>query len=196
TVGDSGGGEMGRERDGTSGRAIEHKGALAAFVTKLEPGDVLFIDEIHRLSAVVEENLYPAMEDYQIDVVTGEGAYAASVTLPLQPFTVVGATTRTGLLTGPLLSRFGHVIRLDFYDEKDLTAIVKRSARILNVPIDEGGATTIAARARGTPRIANRLLRNVRDFAEVLGRGVVDAKIADQTCDRLGIDGLGLDAMD
>jgi Holliday junction DNA helicase RuvB len=188
--------EMGTHLHATSGPAIEHKGALAAIMTKLEPSDVLFIDEIHRLSAVVEENLYPAMEDYQIDIVTGEGAYAASVTLPLQPFTVVGATTRTGLLTGPLLSRFGHVIRLDFYDEKDLASIVRRSAKILNVPVDEGGATTIAARARGTPRIANRLLRNVRDFAEVLGRGVVDGKIAEQTCDRLGIDALGLDAMD
>lgn len=188
--------EMGTHLHATSGPAIEHKGALAAIMTKMEACDVLFIDEIHRLSAVVEENLYPAMEDYQIDVVTGEGAYAASVTLPLQPFTAVGATTRTGLLTGPLLSRFGHVIRLDFYDESELGSIVRRSAKILNVPIDDGGAKTIASRARGTPRIANRLLRNVRDFAEVLGRGVVDTKIAEQTCERLGIDALGLDAMD
>jgi Holliday junction DNA helicase RuvB len=136
------------------------------------------------------------MEDFQIDIVTGEGAYAASITLPLRPFTVVGATTRTGLLTGPLLSRFGHVVRLDFYDTEELAQIVRRSAKILGVPIDDDGAEAIALRARGTPRIANRLLRNVRDFAEVLGRGVVDAPIAVQTCERLGIDALGLDPMD
>jgi Holliday junction DNA helicase RuvB len=180
----------------TSGPAIEHKGTLAALVTRLGPRDVLFIDEIHRLSAVVEENLYPAMEDYKIDVVTGEGAYASSITLPLQPFTVVGATTRTGLLSSPLLSRFGHVVRLDFYDVEELGAIVRRSAKLLEVSIDEGGARTIASRARGTPRIANRLLRNVRDFAEVIGRGVVDEAIAVSTCERLGIDTLGLDPMD
>ena len=188
--------EMGVQLHATSGPAIEHKVTLAALVTKLQSRDVLFIDEIHRLSAVVEENLYPAMEDFQIDVVTGEGAYASSITLPLRPFTVVGATTRTGLLTSPLLSRFGHVIRLDFYDVAELASIVKRSANILNVPIDEAGAEAIATRARGTPRIANRLLRNVRDFAEVLGRGVVDAEIAQSTCERLGIDALGLDPMD
>jgi Holliday junction DNA helicase RuvB len=188
--------EMGTQLHATSGPAIEHKGALAAIMTKLDSGDILFIDEIHRLSAVVEENIYPAMEDFQIDVVTGEGAYAASITLPLRPFTIVGATTRTGLLTSPLLSRFGHVLRLDFYDEAELAAIVRRSASLLSIPVDDGGAQSIAARSRGTPRIANRLLRNVRDFAEVLGRGVVDAKIAESTCERLGIDALGLDAMD
>ncbi len=188
--------EMGTQLHATSGPAIEHKGALAAIVTKLDGNDILFIDEIHRLSAVVEENLYPAMEDFQIDVVTGEGAYASSITLPLRPFTVVGATTRTGLLTSPLLSRFGHVIRLDFYSEEELAAIVRRSAALLHIPVDVEGAAAIAARARGTPRIANRLLRNVRDFAEVVGRGVVDAKIAESTCERLGIDALGLDAMD
>ena len=188
--------EMGTQLHATSGPAIEHKGALAAIMTKLDANDVLFIDEIHRLSAVVEENIYPAMEDFQIDIVTGDGAYAASVTLPLRPFTVVGATTRTGMLTGPLLSRFGHVLRLDFYDEAELMSIVLRSAKLLGVPTDDDGARAIASRSRGTPRIANRLLRNVRDFAEVLGRGVVDAKIAEQTCERLAIDALGLDAMD
>ncbi len=188
--------EMGVQLHATSGPAIEHKGTLAALVTRLGANDVLFIDEIHRLSAVVEENLYPAMEDYRIDVVTGEGAYASSISLPLRPFTAVGATTRTGLLTGPLLSRFGHVIRLDFYGVDELATIVHRSAGILGVPIDEPGARAIASRARGTPRIANRLLRNVRDFAEVLGRGVVDEAIAMSTCERLGIDALGLDPMD
>jgi holliday junction DNA helicase RuvB len=188
--------EMGVSLHGTSGPAIEHKGTLAALVTRLGANDVLFIDEIHRLTAIVEENLYPAMEDFRIDVVTGEGAYASSISLPLRPFTVVGATTRTGLLTGPLLSRFGHVVRLDFYDVEELAAIVHRSAGILGVPVDEAGARAIATRARGTPRIANRLLRNVRDFAEVIGRGVVDESIALQTCERLGIDALGLDPMD
>ncbi len=188
--------EMGVQLHPTSGPAIEHKGTLAALVTRLGANDVLFIDEIHRLTAVVEENLYPAMEDFRIDVVTGEGAYASSISLPLRPFTVVGATTRTGLLTGPLLSRFGHVVRLDFYDADELATIVRRSASILGVPIDDPGARAIAMRARGTPRIANRLLRNVRDFAEVIGRGVVDEKIAISTCERLGIDALGLDPMD
>ena len=187
---------MGTQLHATSGPAIEHKGVLAALVTKLEPGDVLFIDEIHQLSAVVEENLYPAMEDYKIDVVTGEGAYAASITLPLRPFTVVGATTRTGLLTSPLLSRFGHVLRLDFYDEGELTAIVRRSASILGVPVTDDGAKAIAARSRGTPRIANRLLRSVRDFAQILSNGTVDESIALSSCERLGIDTLGLDDMD
>ncbi len=188
--------EMGVELHATSGPAIEHKGTLAALLTKLGRGDILFIDEIHRLSPVVEENLYPAMEDYRIDVVTGEGAYATTITLDLVPFTVVGATTRTGLLTSPLRSRFGHEIRLDFYSDDELAQIVLRSAGILGVPIDDLGARTIASRARGTPRIANRLLRNVRDFAEVLGRGVVDAAIAVSTCERLGVDPLGLDPMD
>ena len=188
--------EMGTQLHATSGPAIEHKGALAAMLTRLESNDVIFIDEVHRLSAVVEENLYPAMEDYRVDVVTGEGAYAASIPIDLRPFTVIGATTRTGLLTSPLLSRFGHVIRLDFYDVEELATIVKRSAALLGVPIDEPGAHAIASRARGTPRIANRLLRNVRDFAEVRGTGTVDAAIATSTCERLGIDALGLDGMD
>ncbi len=188
--------EMGVTLHATSGPAIEHKGTLAALVTRLGTNDVLFIDEIHRLSAVVEENLYPAMEDFKIDVVTGEGAYASSISLPLRPFTVVGATTRTGLLTAPLLSRFGHVVRLDFYDVEELATIVRRSAKIVGVPIDDPGANAIASRARGTPRIANRLLRNVRDFAEVLGTGSVDEAIATSTCKRLGIDTLGLDGMD
>ena len=188
--------EMGVQLHGTSGPAIEHKGTLAALVTRLGANDVLFIDEIHRLTAIVEENLYPAMEDFRIDVVTGEGAYASSISLPLRPFTVVGATTRTGLLTGPLLSRFGHVIRLDFYDADELATIVHRSAGILGVPVDEAGARAIAVRARGTPRIANRLLRNVRDFADVIGTGRVDEAIAVSTCERLGIDPLGLDPMD
>jgi Holliday junction DNA helicase RuvB len=188
--------EMGVQLHTTSGPAVEHKGTLAAMLTRLQARDVLFIDEIHSLPAVVEENLYPAMEDFRIDIVTGEGAYASSITLPLRPFTVVGATTRTGLLTGPLLSRFGHVVRLDFYEVSELAAIVRRSAKLLEVPIEPGGAETIASRARGTPRIANRLLRNVRDFAEVRGRGVVDAAIAVSTCEALGVDELGLDGMD
>lgn len=188
--------EMGVELHATSGPAIEHKGTLAALLTKLGRSDILFVDEIHRLSAVVEENLYPAMEDYRIDVVTGEGAYSTTISLDLVPFTVVGATTRTGLLTGPLRSRFGHEIRLDFYADEELAQIVLRSAGILGVTIDDPGARAIASRARGTPRIANRLLRNVRDFAEVLGRGVVDEAIAVSTCERLGVDRLGLDPMD
>jgi Holliday junction DNA helicase RuvB len=188
--------EMGVTLHATSGPAIEHKGTLAAQLTKLGRNDILFIDEIHRLSAVVEENLYPAMEDYKLDVVTGEGAYSTTITLPLPPFTCIGATTRTGLLTSPLLSRFGHIVRLDFYSESELATIITRSAGILKVPIDDAGSHAIASRARGTPRIANRLLRNVRDFADVLGKGVIDAKIADTTCERLRIDALGLDDMD
>jgi Holliday junction DNA helicase RuvB len=186
--------EMGAQLHTTSGPAIEHKGTLATLVTKLQGGDVLFIDEIHRLSAVVEENLYPAMEDFRIDIVTGEGAYASSISLPLRPFTVVGATTRTGLLTGPL-SRFGHVIRLDFYEIDELAQIVRRSAALLNIEVDDDAALAIAGRSRGTPRIANRLLRNVRDFAEVIGTGRVDVEIVHTTCARLGIDTLGLETM-
>jgi len=188
--------EMGVQLHTTSGPAVEHKGTLASLLTRLQTREVIFIDEIHSLPSVVEENLYPAMEDFRIDVVTGEGAYASSITLPLRPFTVVGATTRTGLLTGPLLSRFGHVVRLDFYDVAELSSIVRRSAKLLNIPIEPEGAEAIASRARGTPRIANRLLRNVRDFAEVRGRGVVDAAIAKSTCEALGVDELGLDGMD
>jgi Holliday junction DNA helicase RuvB len=187
--------EMNAQLHTTSGPAIEHKGTLATLLTKLQAGDVLFIDEIHRLSAVVEENLYPAMEDFRIDIVTGEGAYASTISLPLRPFTVVGATTRTGLLTSPLLSRFGHVVRLDFYDDDDLAQIVLRSASILGVNIDDASARAIASRSRGTPRIANRLLRNVRDFAEVIGDGTIDEAIVRTTCERLGVDTLGLEPM-
>src|SRR5579872_6701995 len=164
--------EMGVDLVTTSGPVIEHKGALAALLTtKLKRNDILFVDEIHRLSPVVEESLYPALDDSVIDVVTGEGAFASSVQIPLQPFTLVGATTRTGLLTAPLFSRFGHVIRLDFYPPDDLAKIVLRSARLLSLAIDDDAAHEIARRARGTPRVANRLLRRIRDFAQVLGTG-------------------------
>jgi Holliday junction DNA helicase RuvB len=188
--------EMGVTLHGSSGPAIEHKGALAGLLTKLEPGDVLFIDEIHRLNVTVEESLYPAIESFEIDLMTGEGAYATTIQLALKPFCLIGATTRTGLLTAPLLSRFGYVMRLDFYPTDDLIQIVERSARLLEVPIDRAGATEVAVRSRGTPRIANRLLRRVRDFAEVLGSGKIDAEIAKTTADRLDIDDEGLDSMD
>ena len=173
--------EMGVTLHATSGPAIEHKGALAGLLTKLEANDVLFIDEIHRLTPVVEESLYPAIESFQIDIMTGDGPYATTIQLALKPFTLVGATTRTGLLTSPLLSRFGYVMRLDFYPVEDLERIVRRSAGLLPVPIESTGATEIAARARGTPRVANRLLRRVRDFAEVLGDGSITGPIARST---------------
>ena len=179
-----------------SGPAIEHKGQLAALLTKLERGDVLFIDEIHRLTPVVEENLYTAVEDFRIDIVQGEGPYATTLQLPLQPFTLVGATTRTGLLTSPMLSRFGYVARLDYYPPEDLATIIKRSSHLLSVPIDETAALEIAKRARGTPRIANRLLRRARDFAEVLGDGRLSEKSAKQALDKLDVDAFGLDEMD
>lgn len=188
--------EMGTELHATSGPAIEHKGALAGLLTKLERGDVLFIDEIHRLNPAVEESLYPAIEGFEIDIMTGDGPYATTIQLPVQPFCLVGATTRTGLLTAPLLSRFGYVMRLDFYPVEDLVQIVLRSARLLEVPIEEEGALEVARRARGTPRIANRLLRRVRDFAEVLGNGTIDAAIARTTAERLDVDDAGLDTMD
>jgi holliday junction DNA helicase RuvB len=188
--------EMGVTVHATSGPAVEHKGALAGLLTKLETADVLFIDEIHRLQAVVEESLYPAIESFRIDITTGDGPYAATVQLGLKPFCLIGATTRTGLLTAPLLSRFGYVMRLDFYPVNELVKIVERSARLLGVPIDEDGAHEIAKRSRGTPRIANRLLRRVRDFAEVLGTGSVDLTIARTTAERLDIDEAGLDTMD
>jgi Holliday junction DNA helicase RuvB len=188
--------EMGVTVHTTSGPAIEHKGALAGLLTKLQPNDVLFIDEIHRLSATVEESLYPAIEDFKIDITTGEGPYAATYELPVVPFTLVGATTRTGLLTAPLLSRFGYVMRLDFYPVSDLAQIVRRSARMLNIPIDDAGATELAQRSRGTPRVANRLLRRARDFAEVKGSGAIDPTIARLTSERLEIDVAGLDDMD
>ena len=189
--------EMGVMLHGTSGPVIEHKGALAALLTsKLQRNDVLFIDEIHRLNPAVEESMYPAMDELIIDVMTGDGAFANAIQIPLQPFTLVGATTRTGLLTAPLFSRFGHVVRLDFYPPEDLAKIVTRSARLLQLEIEPRAAEEIARRARGTPRVANRLLRRIRDFAEVLGSGKVDLATVMSACKRLEIDAAGLDEMD
>jgi len=188
--------EMGVTLHSTSGPAVEHKGALAGLLTKLEQNDILFIDEIHRLTPAVEESLYPAIEGFKIDIMTGDGPYATTIQLALKPFTLVAATTRTGLLTAPLLSRFGYVVRLDYYPVEDLERIVQRSARLIDVPIDPGGAREVAARSRGTPRVANRLLRRVRDFAEVLGDGRITTAIARKTADRLEIDAAGLDEMD
>jgi Holliday junction DNA helicase RuvB len=188
--------EMGVQLHMTNGPVVEHKGALAGLLTKLAPNDILFIDEIHRLNPVVEESLYPAMEDFRIDVMTGEGAFASAIQIQVNPFTLVGATTRTGLLTAPLFSRFGHIVRLDFYPTDELALIVLRSAKLLETPIDEIAATEIARRARGTPRIANRLLRRVRDFADVLGTGAIDSKMVKHSCDRLEIDAAGFDQMD
>ncbi len=188
--------EMGTTMHSTSGPAIEHKGALAGLLTKLEANDVLFIDEIHRLTPAVEESLYPAIEAFRIDIMTGDGPYATTIQLPLKPFTLVGATTRTGLLTAPLLSRFGYVARLDFYPIEDLVAIVERSARLLEVTMEPGGAREIAERSRGTPRVANRLLRRVRDFADILGKGTITQAIARTTATRLDVDAAGLDEMD
>jgi Holliday junction DNA helicase RuvB len=188
--------ELGTEARVTSGPALERKGDLAGILTSLGRGDVLFIDEIHRLSPVIEESLYPAMEDYRIEIVTGMGAGATAITVPIERFTLVGATTRTGQLTSPLLSRFGIVERFDYYGAEELTAIVKRSARLLGITVDEGGAREIGRRARGTPRIANRLLHRVRDFAEVRGDGRVTQPAADYALRRLEIDELGLDAGD
>lgn len=188
--------EMGVALKSTSGPVLEKAGDLAAIMTNLDPGDVLFIDEIHRLSPVVEEILYPAMEDYQLDIMIGEGPAARSIKLDLPPFTLVGATTRAGLLTSPLRDRFGIVQRLEFYSVTDLATIVGRSARLLGVPVDEEGAYEIAKRARGTPRIANRLLRRVRDFAEVKHSGEVTASVADQALNMLNVDACGFDHMD
>jgi Holliday junction DNA helicase RuvB len=188
--------EMGVTLHSTAGPAVEHKGALAGLLTKLEARDVLFIDEIHRLTPAVEESLYPAIESFQIDIMTGDGPYATTIQLALKPFTLVGATTRTGLLTAPLLSRFGYVVRLDYYPVEDLEKIILRSARIVGVPIEPAGARELAARSRGTPRVANRLLRRARDFAEVLGKGSITAAIAKTTADRLEVDSAGLDEMD
>src|SRR5450830_1617592 len=171
--------EMGVNLRHTSGPVLERAGDLAALLTNLEPNDVLFIDEIHRLSPVVEEILYPALEDYQIDIMIGEGPAARSVKLDLQPFTLVGATTRAGMLTNPLRDRFGIVARLEFYTAEELTRIVTRSASLLNAPIDPQGAFEIAKRSRGTPRIANRLLRRVRDYAQVKGNGEITRAVAD-----------------
>ncbi|MDJ0812528.1 MAG: Holliday junction branch migration DNA helicase RuvB [Woeseiaceae bacterium] len=188
--------EMGVNLRHTAGPVLERPGDLAAILTNLEPNDVLFVDEIHRLSPVVEEVLYPAMEDFQLDIMIGEGPAARSIKLDLPPFTLVGATTRAGLLTSPLRDRFGIVQRLEFYSQDDLGAIANRSANILNLPIEEQGADEIARRARGTPRIANRLLRRVRDFAEVEGDGVVTGAIAISAMDMLQVDPSGFDAMD
>jgi len=188
--------EMGANIRVTSGPVIERPGDLAAILTSLQEGDVLFIDEIHRLNHVVEEILYPAMEDYQLDLVIGQGPGARSVKMDLPRFTLVGATTRTGLLTPPLRDRFGMVLRLDFYTPDELVTIVKRSASLLGVPMDEGGALEIGRRSRGTPRIANRLLKRLRDFAEVKAQGSITAKVADEALTMLGVDQEGLDEMD
>ncbi len=188
--------EMGVNMRQTSGPVLERPGDLAALLTNLEEGDVLFIDEIHRLSPVVEEVLYPAMEDNQLDIMIGEGPAARSIKLDLPPFTLIGATTRAGLLTSPLRDRFGIVQRLEFYSIADLSHIVARSAKIMGVDIEPHGASEIAKRSRGTPRIANRLLRRVRDFAEVKSNGTVNAKIADQALNLLDVDPMGFDMMD
>ena len=188
--------ELGVNLRQTSGPVLERPGDLAALLTNLQPRDVLFIDEIHRLSPVVEEVLYPAMEDYQLDIMIGEGPAARSIKLALQPFTLIGATTRAGLLTSPLRDRFGIVQRLEFYTVAELERIVTRSAGILGVPIDAGGAGKIAQRSRGTPRIANRLLRRVRDFAEVKADGRIDETVARAALDLLEVDPQGFDALD
>ncbi|MCG6975013.1 MAG: Holliday junction branch migration DNA helicase RuvB [Acidiferrobacterales bacterium] len=188
--------EMGANLRQTSGPVLERAGDLAALLTNLEPNDVLFIDEIHRLSPVVEEILYPAMEDYQLDIVIGEGPAARSIKLDLPPFTLIGATTRAGLLTSPLRDRFGIVLRLEFYDHDDLARIVERSARILEVETTPDGIQAIARRSRGTPRIANRLLRRTRDFAEIKGNGTLTGDIAESALNMLEVDAHGLDTMD
>ena len=188
--------EMGVNLRHTSGPVLEKAGDLAAILTNLEPHDVLFVDEIHRLSPVVEEVLYPAMEDFQLDIMIGEGPAARSIKLDLPPFTLVGATTRAGLLTSPLRDRFGIVQRLEFYSADDLESIARRSAGLLNLSIEGEGAREIASRARGTPRIANRLLRRVRDYAEVEADGVVSGDVASAAMDMLQVDRSGFDAMD
>ena len=188
--------EMGVALHVTSGPALERAGDLAAILTKLGEGDVLFIDEIHRLSRSVEEILYPAMEDFQIDIVVGKGPAASSIRLTLPRFTLIGATTRTGMITGPLRDRFGLVARLDYYDAEELDAIIVRAARILDVPLTPDASVHIARRSRGTPRIANRLLRRVRDFAEVRGDGHIDSDTALEALRVFGVDELGLDKVD
>lgn len=188
--------ELGTSLKQTSGPVLERAGDVAALLTNLEQGDVLFIDEIHRLSPVVEEVLYPAMEDYKIDIMIGEGPSARSIKLDLPPFTLVGATTRAGLLTSPLRDRFGIVQRLEFYQIKDLTQIVARSAAILNMNIDPSGCEEIARRSRGTPRIANRLLRRVRDYAEVKAQGIMNEQVAKDALNFLQVDSQGFDVMD
>ena len=188
--------ELGVNLRHTSGPVLERAGDLAAILTNLEPHDVLFIDEIHRLSPVVEEILYPALEDFQLDIMFGEGPAARSVKLDLPPFTLVGATTRAGMLTNPLRDRFGIVARLEFYTPEELTKIITRSAQLLNVHVAAEGAFEIARRARGTPRVANRLLRRVRDYAEVKAQGAVTCEVADAALTMLDVDALGLDVMD
>jgi Holliday junction DNA helicase RuvB len=180
----------------TSGPVIEKAGDLAALLTNLESNDVLFIDEIHRLSPAIEEILYPAMEDFKLDIIIGEGPGARSIRLDLQPFTLVGATTRAGLLTSPLRDRFGIIQRLEFYNKEELAKIILRSASIVGLKVDELGASEIASRSRGTPRIANRLLRRVRDFAEVEGDGLVNQEIASSAMNLLDVDPMGFDQMD
>ncbi|MGH7828314.1 MAG: Holliday junction branch migration DNA helicase RuvB [Candidatus Binatia bacterium] len=188
--------EMGVNIKATSGPVVERPGDLAAILTNLEEGDILFIDEIHRLNHIVEEVLYPAMEDYQIDIMIGQGPAARSMKLPLKPFTLIGATTRSGLLTSPLRDRFGVIFRLDFYSPEALTQILKRSAAILGVAAEEAGIAEIAHRSRGTPRIANRLLRRVRDFAQVKAGGRITKSVTDEALRMLEIDPKGLDKMD
>ena len=188
--------EMGVNLRQTSGPVLERAGDLAAILTNLEPRDVLFIDEIHRLSPVVEEILYPALEDYQIDIMIGEGPAARSIKLDLPPFTLAGATTRAGMLTNPLRDRFGIVARLEFYSQDELAQIVQRSARLLDVSLENDGAAEISRRARGTPRVANRLLRRVRDYAQVKADGIVTKPVADAALKMLDVDSLGLDVMD
>jgi Holliday junction DNA helicase RuvB len=188
--------EMGAALKSTSGPVLERAGDLAAILTNLEAGDVLFIDEIHRLSASIEEVLYPAMEDYQLDIMIGEGPAARSIKLDLPPFTLVGATTRAGLLTSPLRDRFGIIQRLEFYSEADLAKIVTRSTKLMGIECQSGGTLEIAKRSRGTPRIANRLLRRVRDFAEVRADGVITVQVADDALNLLHVDARGFDQMD
>src|SRR5881398_595619 len=188
--------ELGVNLRQTSGPVLEKPKDLAAILTNLERNDVLFIDEIHRLSPVVEEILYPALEDYQIDIMIGEGPAARSIKLDLQPFTLVGATTRAGMLTNPLRDRFGIVARLEFYTAEELARIVRRSAGLLEVPLDDEGGFEIARRSRGTPRVANRLLRRVRDFADMKGDGTITKPLADQALAREGVDEEGLNALD
>ena len=188
--------ELGVNLKHTSGPAVEKPGDLAAILTNLEERDVLFVDEIHRLSPVVEEVLYPAMEDYQLDIIIGEGPSARSIRLDLTSFTMIGATTRTGLLTSPLRDRFGISQRLEFYNVEELTRIVERSAKILKVDIDQTGAQQIASRSRGTPRIANRLLRRARDFAEVRAQGNINQKVANEAMELMDVDQHGLDVLD
>ncbi|NTV30923.1 Holliday junction branch migration DNA helicase RuvB [candidate division WWE3 bacterium] len=188
--------ELGVDVKITSGPAIERAGDLASILTNLTEGDILFIDEIHRLNRVVEETLYPAMEDFALDLVIGKGPSARTLRLDLPKFTVVGATTRIGLMSGPIRDRFGALFRLDFYDEKALTQIIERAASVLNIPIDKESLNEVARRSRGTPRIANRLLKRIRDYAEVEGKGIIELPIIKNACELLGVDHDGLDYLD